>query len=198
MAKVLVLYYSAFGHIARMAEEIAAGAASVPGVEVEIMRVPELSLPDGSKPMIAPDAPDVPTASIDDLPNYDGIIFGTRTHLGHISGQMRNFLDQAGDLWKRGALVGKVGSVFTSAANYHGGHEITSFHTILFHLGFIVVGMPYLEEFLMETGQIGLGSPFGATTLAGGEGHREPSAGDLALARFQGAHVARIAAKLAG
>jgi len=197
MSRVLVLYYSAFGHIERMAEAIADGARSVPGTEVDIKRVPDRVSPEGAHGGSSETEPKAPVASIDDLPNYDAIIFGTRTHLGHISLQMRNFLDQAGGLWKRGALVGKVGSVFTSAANQHGGHEIASFHTILFHLGFIVVGMPFLEQSLADIGQVGLGSPYGATTLAGGEGHRKPSEGDLALARFQGAHVARIANKLA-
>jgi NAD(P)H dehydrogenase (quinone) len=197
MSKILVLYYSAHGHIEMMAEAIADGARSVPGTAVDIKRVPETLSAEAAKGVDSTDDLKAPYATIDDLPNYDGIIFGTRTHMGHMAPQMRHFLDQAGDLWKRGALVGKVGSVFASAANQHGGHEITSFHTILFHLGFVVVGMPYLEQRMIEMGHIGPGSPYGATTLAGGDGIREPTATELALARFQGLHVAEIASKLA-
>ena len=197
MSKILVLYYSAYGHIEMMAEAIAVGARSVPGTAVDIKRVPDRLAPDAGRTESADDRLKAPYATIDDLPVYDGIIFGTRTHMGHMAPQMRQFLDQAGDLWKRGALVGKVGSVFASAANQHGGHEITSFHTILFHLGFVVVGMPFLEQRMIEMGHIGPASPYGATTLAGGDGFRQPSATELALARFQGLHVAEIAAKLA-
>ncbi len=196
MAKILVLFYSAHGHIERMADAIAEGARSVPGTVVDIKRVPDL-VPSETTPAPVRVLERAQVASIDDLPDYDGIIFGTRTHMGHMAPQMRHFLDQATGLWKRGALVGKVGSVFASAANQHGGHEITSFHTLLFHLGFVVVGMPYLEQRMIEMGQIGPGSPYGATTLAGGDGIRQPTETELAVAHFQGAHVAEIAGKLA-
>lgn len=197
MSKILVLYYSAHGHIEMMAEAIAQGARSVPGTVVDIKRVRDTLAGDAATSANSSDELKAPFATIDDLPNYDAIIFGTRTHMGHMAPQMRHFLDQAGDLWKRGVLVGKVGSVFASAPSQHGGHEITSFHTLLFHLGFVVVGMPYLEQRMIELGHIGAGSPYGATTLAGGDGIRQPSPAELALARFQGLHVAEIAAKLA-
>jgi NAD(P)H dehydrogenase (quinone) len=199
MTKVLVLYYSSYGHIETMAAAVAEGAASVPGTEVFVKRVPEL-VPDdvaaASGVMLDQQAP---VASPDELANYDAIIFGTPTRFGNMAAQMRNFLDQTGGLWFAKALVGKVGSVFVSTASQHGGQEttITSFHTTLLHHGMVIVGLPYTFEGNSEMGEISGGTPYGASTLAGNDGSRMPSANELAGARFQGAHVATIAGKLA-
>ena len=199
MTKVLVLYYSGYGHTETMAEAEAEGARSVPGTEVTIKRVPEL-VPEkvandaGMKTEQAP-----PIAEPGELADYDAVIFGTPTRFGNMAAQMRNFLDQTGGLWMKGALAGKVGSVFISTATQHGGQEttITSFHTTLLHHGMVVVGVPYTCAELMNMDEISGGSPYGASTLAGGDGSRQPSENELAIARFQGRHVAEIAAKLA-
>jgi NAD(P)H dehydrogenase (quinone) len=199
MSKILVLYYSGYGHIERMAEAVADGARSVEGSEVVIKRVPELVPEEVARKSGMKLEQRAPIATIDELPEYDAIIFGTPTRFGNMAAQMRNFLDQTGKHWLSGALVGKVGSVFASTATQHGGQEttITSFHTTLFHLGFVVVGVPYTCQGLLEMGEITGGTPYGATTLAGADGSRQPSENELGVARFQGEHVARIASKLA-
>jgi NAD(P)H dehydrogenase (quinone) len=197
--KVLVLYYSSYGHIERMAGAIAEGGRSVEGTEVVIKRVPELVPEEIARKSGMKLDQAAPIATIDELPEYDAIIFGTPTRFGNMAAQMRNFLDQTGRLWMSGALIGKVGSVFASTATQHGGQEttITSFHTTLFHLGFVVVGVPYSCKGLLDMDEISGGTPYGATTLAGGDGSRQPSENELAIARFQGEHVARIAQRLA-
>jgi NAD(P)H dehydrogenase (quinone) len=199
MAKVLVLYYSGYGHIETMAGAIADGAKQVAGTEVTVKRVPELVPEDVARKagMKMDQAATVATPA--ELADYDAIIFGTPTRFGNMAAQMRNFLDQTGGLWAKGALVGKVGSVFASTATQHGGQEttITSFHSTLLHHGMVIVGVPYTCAGLSEMGEISGGTPYGATTLAKGDGSRQPSANELAIARFQGEHVARIAGKLA-
>ncbi|MDG3440981.1 NAD(P)H:quinone oxidoreductase [Nitrospirillum amazonense] len=200
MAKVLVLYYSSYGHIETMAKAVAEGAKSVPGTEVVVKRVPELvPVEVAQKAGIKLDQ-EAPIATVDELPQYDAIIFGTPTRFGMMASQMRNFLDQTGGLWFKGALIGKVGSVFVSSATQHGGQESTilSFHTTLLHQGMVVVGLPYSFQGQTDNSQVTGGSPYGATTIANGDGSRQPSENELAGARFQGAHVAGIAAKLAG
>lgn len=199
MTKVLVLYYSSYGHIEAMAEAMAEGAASVPGTEVFVKRVPELVPDDVAAASGIKLDQNAPVAKPDELADYDAIIFGTPTRFGNMAAQMRNFLDQTGGLWFAKALVGKVGSVFVSTASQHGGQEttITSFHTTLLHHGMVIVGLPYTFEGNSEMGEISGGTPYGASTLAGNDGSRMPSANELAGARFQGAHVATIAGKLA-
>jgi NAD(P)H dehydrogenase (quinone) len=199
MAKVLVLYYSSYGHIERMAEAVAEGARSVEGAEVTIKRVPELVPEEVARRSHMKLDQKAPIASVEGLPNYDAILFGTPTRFGNMAAQMRNFLDKTGGLWSTGALIGKVGSVFASTATQHGGQEttITSFHTTLFHLGFVVVGVPYSSQGLLNMDEISGGTPYGATTIAKSDGSRRPSENELAIARFQGEHVARIASKLA-
>lgn len=199
MTKILVLYYSTYGHVERMAAAIAEGARSVPGTEVDIKRVPELMPLEVAKAAGVKLDQAAPIAQVDDLPNYDAIIFGTPTRFGNMASQMRNFLDQTGGLWMKGSLVGKVGSVFCSTATQHGGQEttLTSFHTTLLHQGMVIVGVPYVEPRLMEMNEISGGTPYGATTLAKPDGSRQPTANELAIAQFQGTHVAKIAAKLA-
>jgi NAD(P)H dehydrogenase (quinone) len=198
MTKVLVLYYSSYGHIEAMAEAVAEGARSVEGTVVDVKRVPEL-VPDevAAAAHIKVDQA-APIAAPDELANYDAIIFGTPTRFGNMAAQMRNFLDQTGSLWFANALVGKVGSVFCSTASQHGGQEttITSFHTTLLHHGMVIVGLPYTFKGNSEMGEISGGTPYGATTLAGNDGSRMPSENELAGARFQGNHVAQIAGKL--
>lgn len=200
MTKVLVLYYSSYGHIETMAQAVAEGAASVPGTEVAVKRVPEL-VPDeiAQASGIKLDQA-APIATPDELADYDAIIFGTPTRFGNMAAQMRNFLDQTGGLWFQNKLVGKVGSVFCSTASQHGGQEttITSFHITLLHHGMVIVGLPYTFTGNTEMGEISGGTPYGATTLAGGDGSRMPSENELAGARFQGRHVAEIAGKLVG
>ena len=198
MAKVLVLYYSMYGHIETMANAVADGARSVAGTEVTIKRVPELMPEDAARKAGAKLDQAAPIATVDELPHYDAIIFGTPTRFGNMCAQMRNFLDRTGRLWMNGSLIGKVGSVFTSTGTQHGGQEttITSFHTTLLHHGMIIVGVPYSCQELMNMGEITGGSPYGAGTLAGGDGSRKPTANELTIARFQGAHVAKIATKL--
>ena len=200
--KILVVYYSMYGHIHRMAEAIAEGAASVEGAVVDMRRVPE-TLPDAVlEKMGAVEAQKsfahVPVCSVTELAAADAIIFGTPTRFGNMCGQMRQFLDATGQLWMSGALVGKAGSVFACSATQHGGQESTllSFHITLLHQGMVVVGLPYTFQGQMILDQITGGSPYGATTIAGGKGERLPSQNELDAARFQGAHVARIAAKL--
>ena len=199
MTKVLVLYYSSYGHIEAMAAAVAEGAASVPGTEVFVKRVPELVPDEVAKGAGIKLDQAAPLADPNELADYDAIIFGTPTRFGNMAAQMRNFLDQTGGLWFTKALVGKVGSVFVSTASQHGGQEttITSFHTTLLHHGMVIVGLPYTFEGNAEMGEISGGTPYGASTLAGNDGSRMPSDNELAGARFQGAHVARIAAKLA-
>ena len=198
MAKVLVLYYSSYGHIETMAKAVAEGARAA-GAEVAIRRVPELMPEAAARAAHMKFDQEAPIATVDELVGYDAIIFGTPTRFGNMAGQMRNFLDQTGGLWFSGKLIGKVGSVFVSTATQHGGQEttITSFHTTLLHHGMVIVGVPYSEARQMTLGEISGGSPYGATTIAGGDGSRQPSENELAIARFQGEHVARVASKLA-
>lgn len=199
MSRVLVLYYSSYGHIEAMAHAIAEGALSVDGTQVDIKRVPELVPEEIAKKANMKLDQAAPIAAPAELADYDAIIFGTPTRYGNMCAQMRNFLDQTGGLWLKGVLVGKVGSVFASTATQHGGQEttLTSFHTTLLHLGLVIVGLPYSAAGQMTMDEISGGSPYGATTIAGGDGSRMPSANELELARFQGRHVASIAAKLA-
>ncbi|MCX9146102.1 NAD(P)H:quinone oxidoreductase [Erythrobacter sp. WG] len=199
MTKVLVLYYSSYGHIEAMAAAVAEGAASVPGTKVTVKRVPELVPETVAAASGMKTDQTAPIATPDELADYDAIIFGTPTRFGNMAAQMRNFLDQTGGLWFTKALVGKVGSVFVATASQHGGQEttITSFHTTLLHHGMVIVGLPYTFDGNSEMGEISGGTPYGASTLAGNDGSRMPSDNELAGARFQGAHVARIAAKLA-
>ena len=198
MSKLLVLYYSTYGHVETLAEAIAEGARSVPGTEVALKRVPELMPPEVAEKAGAKLDQKALVASVDELADYDAIVFGTPTRFGNMAAQMRNFLDQTGGLWFGGKLIGKVGSVFASTASQHGGQEttITSFHTTLLHHGMVVVGVPYSNQNLLAIGEVSGGSPYGATTIAGGDGSRQPSTSELAIARFQGEHVAKIAAKL--
>jgi len=200
--KVLIVYYSMYGHIQRMAEAIAEGAREVSGAEVEMRRVPETLTQEVLVKMGADNAQKamshVPICRVDDLESADAIIFGAPTRFGNMCGQMRQFLDSTGQLWAKGALVGKVGSVFTSSGTQHGGQESTilSFHITLLHHGFIIVGLPYTFQGQMRNDEITGGSPYGASTIAGGQGERTPSDNELAAARFQGRHVATIASRL--
>jgi len=201
--KILVVYYSMYGHLHRMAEEVAAGAAEVEGAQVLLRRVPETLPQEVLTKMGALEAgkafSHVPLCTVEELPTADAILFGTPTRFGNMCGQMRQFLDATGSLWAAGALVGKVGSVFAGSATQHGGQESTllSFHITLLHHGMVVVGLPYAFQEQMRIDEITGGSPYGATTIAGTKGERMPSANELAGARFQGRHVASIAAKLA-
>jgi NAD(P)H dehydrogenase (quinone) len=198
MAKVLVLYYSMYGHVERMAQAEAEGAREVAGTEVVVKRVPELMPEDAARKAGAKLDQQAPIAEPKELADYDAILFGTPTRYGNMAAQMRNFLDQTGSLWLSGALVGKVGSVFTCTATQHGGQESTllTFHPTLLHLGMIVVGLPYSAQEQMGLDEIKGGSPYGASTIAGAKGERMPSEVELKMARFQGRHVAGIAAKL--
>lgn len=195
MAKVLVLYYSMYGHIERMAEAIAEGVRLVDGVEAVIKRVPEIIPEDRARALGVKLDQKASIATPDELTNYDAIIFGTPTRFGNMATQMRNFLDQTGKLWMDGALIGKVGSVFTSTSTQHGGQEttITSFHSTLLHHGMVIVGVPYSCKGLMVMSEISGGSPYGSSTLAGVDGKRMPSKNELDIALFQGQHVAKIA-----
>ncbi len=198
MTRILVLYHSFYGHVEAMANAVAEGAREV-AEQVDIRRVPETVPADVfAKAGGKADQP-APVATVDELPTYDAIVFGTGTRFGNMSGQMRNFLDQTGPLWMSGALIGKVGSVFVSSATQHGGQESTilTFHPTLLHLGMIVVGLPYSETRQMGLDEIKGGSPYGASTIAGAKGERMPSEQELGMARFQGRHVSRIAKKLA-
>lgn len=200
--KVLIVYYSTYGHIHKMAEAIAEGAREVDGAEALLRRVPETLPLAVLEKMGAVEAQQafsqVPVCTVDELASADAVIFGTPTRFGNMCGQMRQFLDATGQLWAQGKLVGKVGSVFTSTATQHGGQESTilSFHTTLLHHGFVIVGLPYAFQGQMRIDEITGGSPYGASTIAGGSGERMPSENELAGARFQGKHVAAIAAKL--
>ncbi|MBN8441842.1 MAG: NAD(P)H:quinone oxidoreductase [Thauera sp.] len=198
MTKVLVLYYSSYGHIETMASAVAEGVREA-GAQATIKRVPELVPEEIARSSGIKLDQAAPIATVGELPEYDAIIFGTPTRFGNMASQMRNFLDQTGGLWAKGALIGKVGSVFASTATQHGGQEttITSFHTTLLHHGMVIVGVPYSEARQTIMSEITGGSPYGATTLAAGDGSRMPSENELAIARFQGKHVAAIAAKLA-
>ena len=200
--KVYIVFYSMYGHIYRMAEAVADGVREAGDTEVTLLQVPEL-VPDdvleksGAKAARAAFA-HVPVAKVDQLAEADALIFGTGTRYGMMTAQMRNFLDQSGGLWMKGALVGKVGSVFTRTATQHGGQEtkITSFHTTLLHHGMIIVGVPYAEQRQTTMSEISSGSPYGASTITGGDGSRMPSENELAIARYQGRHVATIAGQL--
>lgn len=199
MTKVLVLYYSSYGHIETMAKAVAEGARGVDGVEVSVKRVPELMPEDVARKAGVKLDQEAPVAKPEELADYDAIIIGTPTRFGNMASQMRNFLDQTGGLWAKGALIGKVGSVFTSTATQHGGQETTLMSTIvtLLHQGLVIVGLPYSAKEQTTLDEIVGGSPYGATTIAGGDGSRKPSDKELTMARFQGRHVAEIAAKLA-
>ncbi|HOI53882.1 MAG TPA: NAD(P)H:quinone oxidoreductase [Phycisphaerae bacterium] len=199
MAKVLVLYYSMYGHVASLARAVAEGARSVEGTEVAVKRVPETMSAEAAARAGAVAEPDVPMAAPEELAEYDAVVFGTPTRFGNMAGQMRTFLDQTGGLWARGALVGKVGSVFTSTGT-GGGNESTiiSFVITLMHHGMIYVGLPYTCPELADLGEVKGGSAWGAATLAGPDGSRRPSAKELAQARFQGRRVAEVAARLSG
>jgi len=200
--KVQVVFYSMYGHVYRMAETVVEGAKQVPGAEVSLYQVPEL-LPDdvlekyGAKAAKAA-LGKIPVAKPEQLADAHAILFGTPTRFGNMAAQMRYFLDQTGPLWRTGALVGKVGSVFASTGTQHGGQEttITSFHTTLLHQGMIIVGVPYTEPGLTYMGEISGGTPYGATTMAAADGSRQPTENELKIARYQGKHVAEIASKL--
>lgn len=201
--KIYVVFYSMYGHVHKMAEAIAEGAKDVKGAEVVLRRVPETLPQEVLRKMGAVEAQKafahVPVCTVDELKEADAILFGTPTRFGNMCGQMRQFLDATGRLWTQGALVGKVGSVFASSNTQHGGQESTilSFHITLLHQGMIIVGLPYAFEGQMRMDEITGGSPYGASTIAGGKGERMPSENELSAARFQGKHVASIAAKLA-
>jgi NAD(P)H dehydrogenase (quinone) len=199
MAKVLVLYHSAYGHIEKMAEAVAEGAREG-GATVDIKRVPETVPEDVAKASYFKMDQAAPVAKVDDLVEYDAIIFGAGTRFGTVASQMRSFIDQTGGLWAKGALVGKVGSVFTSSATQHGGQESTilGFLPTLMHHGMVTVGLPYAFQGQMGLDEITGGSPYGASTITGGDGARQPSENELAGARFQGKYVAEIAGKIAG
>jgi len=200
--KVLVVYYSMYGHVRHLAEAAAEGARSVNNVEVVLRRVPETLPEEVIEKMGAVEAQqqqdDVPVCTVDELGEADAIIFGTPTRFGNMCGQMRQFLDATGQLWMNGALIGKAGSVIASSNTQHGGQESTilSFHTTLLHHGMVVVGLPYSFKGQMLTDQISGCSPYGASTIAGGDGSRFPSENEIAGARFQGEHIAKIAKKL--
>jgi NAD(P)H dehydrogenase (quinone) len=200
--KVQVIFYSLHGHVHKMAQAVVEGAKQIPGAEVSLFQVQELLPVDvlekyGAKAAKA-ELSKVPVATVDQLADAHAIIFGTPTRFGNMAAQMRSFLDQTGGLWMKGALIGKVGSVFASTGTQHGGQEttITSFHTTLLHHGMIIVGVPYSESGLTHMGDITGGTPYGATTLAGPDGSRQPSENELKIARYQGKHVTEIAGKL--
>jgi len=202
--KIQIVFYSMYGHVHQLAEAVAAGAREVPGVEVGLFQVPEL-VPEealertGAKAARAAFA-HIPVARPEQLVEADAILFGTPTRFGNMCAQMRNFLDQTGGLWAKGALIGKIGSVFASTATQHGGQEttITSCHTTLLHHGMVIVGVPYSEARLTTMAEVTGGTPYGATTLAAADGSRQPSENELEIARFQGRHVAQIAVRLHG
>lgn len=202
--KLLVVYYSMYGHIYTMAQSVVAGALAVDGVQAELRRVPETLLPEVIEKMGAAATLDeqkgVKVCTVDELGEADAVIFGTPTRFGNMCGQMKQFLDSTGKLWQNGALVGKAGSVFTSSNTQHGGQESTilSFHIVMLHLGLVVVGLPYSFPGQMEIDRISGCSPYGASTIAGPDGSLSPNVNELAGARFQGEHVARIARKLVG
>lgn len=197
MTKVLVLYYSSYGHIETMAQAIAEGVREA-GAEAVIKRVPELVPEEVAKKSGYKLDQKAPIATVAELPEYDAIIFGTPTRYGNMTSQMKNFIDQTGGLWMKGSLVGKVASVFTSTASQHGGQESTilTFHTVLLHLGMVIVGLPYSFQGQLGHSEVMGNSPYGASTIAGGDGSRKPSQVELEGARYQGKHVAEIASKL--
>ena len=197
MTKVLVLYYSSWGHMEQMANAAAEGARAA-GADVTVKRVPELTPVEVAKQFHYKLDQAAPIAGPNELADYDAIIFGTPTRYGMMAAQMKNFIDQTGGLWAKGALVGKVGSTMSSSATQHGGQEATnlSFHTVLLHHGMVVVGLPYAFQGQMGVDEVKGGTPYGASTIAGGDGSRQPSEVELAGARFQGEHVAKIAGKL--
>lgn len=200
--KILIVFYSMYGHVYQMAKAVAEGVSQVPGATAELRRVPETLPSDVLEKMGATASQkalsDIPQCPVEALKEADAVIFGTPTRFGNMCGQMRQFLDATGQLWAEGALVGKVGSVFASTATQHGGQESTllSFHTNLLHHGMVVVGLPYAFAGQMKIDEVTGGSPYGATTIAGTQGERMPSANELEAARFQGRHVAEIAVKL--
>ena len=198
MPRILILYYSSYGHIETMARAVAEGAASVDGAEVAVKRVPELVPDEVARGAYMKLEQEAPFADPGELGDYDAIIVGAPTRFGNMAAQMRNFWDQTGPLWVKGALVGKVGSAFTSTASQHGGQEmtITSIHTTLLHHGMIIVGLPYSWPGNAQMEEISGGTPYGASTIAGADGSRQPSGNELEGARFQGRHVAEIAAEL--
>lgn len=202
--KINIIFYSMYGHVYRLAEAVAEGARSVKNTDVRLYQVPEL-VPDAALEASGAKAArkafaHIPVAKTAQLAEADALIFGTPTRFGNMCAQMRNFLDQTGELWMKGALIGKIGSVFASTATQHGGQETTicSFHSTLLHHGMIVVGVPYSEQGLLNMAEITGGTPYGATTLAGADGSRQPSENELSIARFQGQHVATLALKLKG
>jgi len=202
MVKVYVVFYSLYGHVYKLAEAVKKGAESVENVDVKLLQVPELmseeQLKNAGAFEVKKSFSHVPLANVDDLAEADAILFGTPTRFGNMTSQMKNFLDQTGGLWAKGALIGKVGSVFSSTASQHGGQEttLTSFHTVLLHHGMIVVGVPYSEQRLLNMKEITGGTPYGATTVTDHDGSRMPSENELAIAEFQGRHVAEIAKKI--
>jgi NAD(P)H dehydrogenase (quinone) len=198
MTKVLVLYYSSYGHVEALANAAAEGAASVDGVEVTVKRVPETLPADVATAQHYKLDQAAPEATVEELPDYDAILFGTPTRFGNMAAQMKTFLDRTGGLWAKGALVGKVGGAFTASATQHGGQESTllATHIVLLHHGMLIAGLPYAFAGQMRTDEIVGGSPYGASTVAGGDGKRQPTATDLDGARFQGKHVAEVAAAL--
>jgi len=202
--KILVAYYSMYGHVYKLAQAAAEGAAAVKGAQVLLKRIPETLSKEVLKNMGALDSQKeqeiVPVCTVDDLATADAVIFGTPTRFGNMCGQMRQFLDATGGLWLKGTMVGKVGSVFTSSATQHGGQESTllSFHITLLHQGMVVAGLPYAFQGQMSMAEITGGSPYGASTIAGGQGERMPSNNELEGAKFQGRYVAQLAERLAG
>lgn len=199
MSKVLVLYYSSYGHVETLAKAVAEGARGVSGTQVDVCRVAELVPEDVAERSGYKRDQDAP--QLDDpnaLVEYDAIIVGTPTRFGNMASQMRNFWDKTGGIWAQGKLIGKIGSAFTSTASQHGGQEttLTSIHTTLLHLGMVIVGVPYSCQALTELNEVSGGTPYGATTIAGGDGSRQPSDNELTIARFQGQHVAELASKL--
>jgi len=200
--KILIPFYSTYGHTYQMAKAVAAGVQEVDGAEAQLRRIPETIPEDTLKEMgaleIQQEFSHIPECTLEDLKDADGVIFGTPTRFGHVAGQVQNFLDTTGGLWQEGAMVGKAGSVFISTATQHGGQETTirSMHTTLLHHGMVIVGLPYSFAGQTTLEEITGGSPYGATTIAGGEGQRMPSENELAAARFQGEYVAEITAKL--
>jgi len=202
--KVYIVFYSMYGHIYKMARAVAEGVKEIEGAEIVLRRVPETLSNDilGKMGALEPQKmmKDIPVCTVEELKEADAIIFGTPTRFGNMIGQMRQFLDATGKLWAEGALIGKVGSVFASSATQHGGQESTilSFHTTLLHHGMVVVGLPYAFQGQMRIDEVSGGSPYGASTIAGGKGERMPSENELAAARFQGKHAAAVARKLKG
>jgi NAD(P)H dehydrogenase (quinone) len=198
VTKILVLYYSSYGHLEAMADAVAEGVARVAGTSCVVKRVPEIVPPEVAKNAGFKLEQRAPLATPDELADYDAIVFGTPTRFGNMAAQMRNFLDQTGGLWTRGALIGKFGSVFTSTASQHGGQEttITSFHTTLLHHGMVIVGLPYSHAPLAQTKEVAGGTPYGASCVTGaGPDLRMPSAIELEMCRFQGEHVAKLASQ---